>query len=113
VVERANTADRLRKADDKREDPMATREQMGELYKFSIYNDNFRQQLVRTPVLVAKTRGVTLTDKQAAWFKRHRDKLLRIGRAYNRCVRAIAGDKVIKTAMDALEEVKKNLPPLP
>ena len=92
---------------------MASKKKLGDLFKAALYDQDFLVDLLRQPEVVAEGRGVKLTAPQAGWFRKHRKVLLKYGKAYDRLVRARAGDQVVDPAESAFEKVKKQLPPPP
>ena len=92
---------------------MASKKKLADLFKAALYDQDFMVNLLRKPEEIAEARGIKLTAPQATWFRKHRKVLLRYGKAYDRLIRARAGDKVVDTAETSLDQVKKQLPPPP
>lgn len=93
---------------------MATKKQIAELFKASLYDPAFRRRLLGSPSKAAGARGIKLSDGQVDWFKQYKGVIVRCSRAYEKLARALGGDKVVQESAGALERaVKEKLPPPP
>ena len=93
---------------------MATKKQIADLFKVSLYDAAFRRRLLSSPRKAAGVRGIKLSDAQADWFKRYKTTIVSCSRTYEKLARALGGDKVVQDSASQLERtVKEKLPPPP